>query len=139
MYEIDEPLVYDFSFRGTHLTLTHDGESVELNASDFIEGNNYNHISVNGSAQGKALDNIEQISISKNSVSSKYKSQYCYIKLKGSSSNIRNVAAYLGDDGRFNFSWQDKDGTIHAYEMVYFYADRYIILTNGTDTYFYTK
>ncbi len=138
-YKVNEPLAYDFSFKGTKIILSHDGESVELNARSFIEGEHYNSISVYAKADGKMLDNIEEIDISKYSSSSKYRDQYCQIKVKGNKDTIRNVAAYLGDDGRFNFSWTDEDGTIHAYEMVYFYLKRGLILTDGTNTYFYTK
>ncbi len=134
-YKFDEPFVYDFSFKGTHLTLSNGSESVELNSSDFIKTAENHYISISSEADGDTLDGIKSISISKFS-----SSQFCSLEVDGYDKRIRNVAAYLGEDGRFNFSWADNDGTVHAYEMVYFYLDSSgLILTDGENVYRYTK
>ena len=138
-YKFTEPLVYDFSFRGPHLTLSCDGESVELTSPSFSEDYSYNKFTVDNQADGQMPDDIVLIHIYKYGNNNTYKTQECYLKTKENNDYIKNVAAYLGDDGRFNFSWTDDNGTIHAYEMVYFYVDRGIILTDGSNTYFYTK
>ena len=126
-----EPIAYDFSFRGPTLTLTYDGESVELTSTGFIEGKKYSSydLYVDKKARSDMLDGINEVYIG---------NTWCTF-YTSDGKKIHNVAAYFGEDGRFNASWTEDDGKIHAYELVYFYTDKGLILTDGTNTYFYTE
>ncbi len=126
-----EPIAYDFSFRGPTLTLTYDGESVELTSRSFIEGQKYyfDDIYVSKKARSDMLDGIQEVYIG---------NDWCHFYTPDGQ-RIRNVAAYFGEDGRFNASWTEDDGKIHAYELVYFLTGKGLILTDGTNTYFYTE
>lgn len=131
-------LTYEFSFRGDKLTLSHDGESVELQSEVFSNYRDWNLLSIGKSADKSGqIDDIKSINISRSTTS---KNPTFDIYLNGNNDAVKNVAGYFYENGLFDFSWSDEDGTVHAYEFVYFYCGYDgLILTDGTNVYRYTE
>lgn len=135
-------LVYDFSLKGTVLTLSHEGESVDLEIPAFSGKDDWTSLYIRRSAEkSERIDDIEAISISK-STTGRY--PYFQIYLENSDDPIKNVAGYFYKNGLFNFSWSDADGTVHAYEYAYIVVNidgmnSGLILTDGTNVYRYTS
>lgn len=129
-----DTIEYEFTFKGGILTLSYDGESIDLIADDFRE-DEYNSVNMTCTASGQnKIDNVEGFEIYKRGT----ESGYSYIQLDDSDEKVKNAVGYFSEDGLFNFSWSDKDGTEHAYEYVYFYCDKDgLILTDGTTVYNY--
>lgn len=142
-YDEDEKpvaFVYDVELKGGTVTLTYEKDSTVLTHSELdanVDSSLYFYSKE--AKDGKKIDNIKAITISRdireNSASGSFS-----IDVDDSDDRIYNVCGYLYENGLFDFSWSDYDGTVHAYEYVYFLLGYDgIILTDGTNTYYYTE
>ena len=135
-YKITE-FTYDFSFSGGKITLSHNGESVELEAEGLCDDSEWAWTVMRKKAQKSAkIDNIKTIALNKSTIG---KHPYFYVYLDGRDSAVTNVASYFHKNGLLNFSWTDADGTIHAYEFVYIFCGKDgLYLFDGTNVFEYT-
>lgn len=132
-YELaDTSLEYDFSFSGRELTLSYDGKSITLTAGLDTECKDYIYADNYLSDESKRIDTIDHISYryaeDDNSI---------YFDEVNTTSSVQNAVGKLSKDGLFTFTVPFESGT-KTYQYVYFLCGNDgIILTDGTNTYYY--
>lgn len=143
----DTTLEYGFKFKGFDLTLSANGKSVELAATDTTDymrdyGNDL-QICTDGylAANSPRVDNIDALIFLTNDKKTEYNRFYiCADEGEEGYRNNYKATGILGEDGLFTFSYVDEEGAVHSYQFLYFYLDEGgIILYDGTATYYYTN
>lgn len=143
----DTTLEYGFKFNGFDLTLSANGKSVELTATDITDYmREYRkkgelQICADGyiAANSPRIDNIEAFLFLTNTRESEYNRFYIEADEGGEYTETYEATGILGEDGLFTFSYTDSEGAAHSYQLLYFYLDEGgIILYDGTTTYYYT-
>jgi|GEM_PF-4780233 len=128
-----DTLKFSFSFKGDALTLTSGDDSITLNATALMEGTD-GGFSLIGESQSSQLDNIASMEMC-----NKSGAKFFNINLNNSDSDndsVRNAVGYFYDNGLFDFSWSDENGTVFSYEFVYFMGgSKGIVLTDGKEAY----
>jgi len=144
----DTVLEYGFEFHGMDLTLSADGKSVELAATDttdYMRDYNKNgefQISTDAylAADSPRLDNIVSIDFLTNTKKSDFNRFYVRVEEEpGAYPEAYEATGILGEDGLFTFSYTDDEGAVHSYQLLYFYLDDSgLVLYDGDTVYYYT-
>ena len=142
----DTVMEYGFEFKGFDLTLSANGKSVELTATSLTDyykdyGSDKQICSdAYLKAGSKKIDNILGIDFLSNDKKPKYDRFYLKVENEDGDRNTYQAEGILGEDGLFTFSYTDDNGSIHAYQYVYFYLDNDgIALSDGENNYYYTN
>lgn len=131
-------LEYDFKFTGSTLTLSSNGKSVTL-ANNVTLSNDTVYYSVENylSPNSKALDGIDYIDILYDHADGQYNRFVVKHKSLEYAKYDETAIAQITNDGLLTFTAPWEGGT-KTYSYVYFYCrDDGIILTDGTNTYYY--
>lgn len=132
----NETWSYDFSLRGSVLTLSRDGSSVTFSgirdySGDYIWVYTDRYLC----KDAQALEDIDLINLC---YSQERDSHWINLRLTDGSYVFR-VCATMTPEGAFNLTYEDGDGMVHNIQMAYLYLDEEgIILMDGENIYRYT-
>ena len=112
---------YGLKFKGFDLTLSANGKSVELAATDTTDymrdyGNDL-QICTDGylAANSPRIDNIDALIFLTNDKKTEYNRFYiCADEGEEGYRNNYKATGILGEDGLFTFSYVDEEGTVHS-------------------------
>lgn len=129
-------LEYEFSFKGPELTLSKDGKSVTMHGNLWpTEDVTLFSVDHYVSDDSNKIDNIDKISFGYDGKETADNSHITFLYADGN--GVYNAVGHLSEDGLFTFTIPYESGT-KTYQFVYFYCGSDgIILTDGTNTYYY--
>lgn len=132
-------LTYDFSFTGSTLTLSANGKSVTMaNNVSLSSDDVYYSVENYLAPDSKSLDGIDYIDILYDDADNQFMRFYVKHKSLEYAKYDETAIARITDDGLLTFTAPWEGGT-KTYSYVYFYCrEDGIILTDGTNTYYYT-
>lgn len=130
----DYVFTYDFSFCGRDLTLSKDGKSVTMRTGlDVSTDNPHFHVSTYLSPGSESIEQYDYLRLHYSSPSD----SSAMFETEGQYNSWCSAVVELTNDGLFTLSLQKDDG-VKTYQFVYFYGgDDGIVLTDGTNTYYY--
>lgn len=132
-------LTYDFSFTGSALTLSANGKSVTM-ANNLSPSSDDVYYSVENylAPDSKSLDGLDYIDLYYDEADNQYMRFYVKHKSLEYAKYDETAIAEITEDGLLTFTAPWESGT-KTYSYVYFYCrEDGIILTDGTNTYYYT-
>ena len=130
-------LEYEFSFKGPNLTLSKDGKSVTMHGNLWpTEDVTLFSVDHYVSDDSNKIDNIDCISFRYDDSETPGESRITFSE-KDYKTITDYAVGHLSEDGLFTFTIPYESGT-KTYQFVYFYCGSDgIILTDGTNTYYY--
>ena len=138
----DEPLTYDVTLAPDgSVTLSYEGDEVTMMDCRF---DSYFRESLSIEAvpkDGKKFEDIEYIEIYRgyDSDGKPMFPGFTVCTTGKKDYEIKNVCGYFGDDGIFDFSWSDLDGSVHSYKCAYVLGEYSIYLLDGENIYSYCR
>lgn len=137
---------YTFRFEGINLILTADCGEVTLSFDKSVDSlageGNCKDIYCNCEADpdGEKLDGIMELSFRSTNRADREENDYFYV-YNDPERDYHSVKAcgVLGEDNLFTFSFEDDDGNVHSYQLLYFYCgSEGMVLYDGEQYYDYT-